>query len=203
MSSGTVEARSKISIFWLNQNGYLPKNGGWQSGALRWTNSWGKEVESISYQVTIENPRPDARVGDIRLTYTNTNRWTNEATEMDFKIPIITTSCNYGGIRFWFTCPLTKNGAYCGRRVGVLCKVDRWFGCRQCGDLVYFEQNEPKRNRNLITNVDVEKAYNEIKRFYYNDKPTKKYLKYLKMEERNRMQWIQFAARIDPSILDV
>jgi hypothetical protein len=52
---------------------------------------------------------------------------------------IATTRPRFGGLRWWFVCPLTVNGRPCGRRVGKLYlpPAGRYFGCRHCHDLTY------------------------------------------------------------------
>jgi len=54
-------------------------------------------------------------------------------------VEIVTTNCHFGGHRFWFLCPLTKNGVPCKRRVRVLYwhSDAPFFGCRSCHDLTY------------------------------------------------------------------
>lgn len=58
----------------------------------------------------------------------------------DKRIVLTTTSCNYGGIRYWFACPV------CGKR----CRVIYWQGqhnfwaCRKCLNLVYRSQQATK-----------------------------------------------------------
>jgi hypothetical protein len=54
-------------------------------------------------------------------------------------VPLQTTRPYYGGLRWWFTCPL------CNRRVGKLYLPDaaRYFGCWHCHDLVYRREPDP------------------------------------------------------------
>jgi len=52
---------------------------------------------------------------------------------------ITTTKPHFGGLRYWFKCPVVRDGATCARRVGRLylppgCTV---FGCRNCYDLTH------------------------------------------------------------------
>ena len=62
---------------------------------------------------------------------------------LDYKVRIVSTSCFYGGHRWWFICPLTRDGELCGRRVGVLYLSDgEYFGCRYCNNLTYLCQKE-------------------------------------------------------------
>ena len=54
-------------------------------------------------------------------------------------IPITTTPCYYGGVRYWLRCPAVVDGVLCENRVGVLYlpPAATVFGCRQCYDLTY------------------------------------------------------------------
>ncbi len=69
---------------------------------------------------------------------------TGKETHFDYRVQLVTTSCHLGGVRWWFIRPLTKNGVYCGRRVGVLYRAPRadYYGCRHCYDLSYESRNE-------------------------------------------------------------
>ena len=110
---------------------------------------------------------------------------------MNYKISLTTTKCNYGGVRYWFICCLTKNGVYCGRRIGILYSVGKYFGCRYCADVAYRAQFEGGRFRlGSVTEPDVEKAYSEIKRFHYKGKPTRKYKRYQRLREKMDDIWI-------------
>ncbi len=57
----------------------------------------------------------------------------------EYRVELTQTPCFYGGFRYWFICPLTKDGVYCGNRVGKLYlpRGGRFFGCRHCYDLTY------------------------------------------------------------------
>jgi hypothetical protein len=93
----------------------------------------GERVARIGYEVnTIERPPW------LRLYYTVTP-WNGEKQDYDYRIWLRTTPCTYGGRRWWFTCPLTRNGRACGRRVGKLYfpPGGRYYGCRHCYDLTY------------------------------------------------------------------
>jgi hypothetical protein len=45
---------------------------------------------------------------------------------------------NFGGHRWWFTCPMVVNGIPCNRRCCKLLFRGRYLGCRQCLDLTYW-----------------------------------------------------------------
>jgi hypothetical protein len=50
-----------------------------------------------------------------------------------------TTRPNFGGVRWWFSCPRVVDGEECGRRVGKLYRPprSRTFACRHCLELTY------------------------------------------------------------------
>lgn len=52
-------------------------------------------------------------------------------------VELTTTSCNYGNVRYWFTCPL------CGSRCRLLYWSNYW-ACRKCQNLVYISQQATK-----------------------------------------------------------
>jgi len=101
------------------------------SGSVTWTNTdTGGETSSIGFAA---DTGPD--FGSVRLHYTRTS--TGEA--MDYHVNLTTTPLPWGGRRWWFMCPLTVNGRYCGRRVGKLYLRPgrQYFGCRHCHNLTY------------------------------------------------------------------
>ncbi len=102
---------------------------GWFS--LTWTNTvTGEKLSRIGFDVNL-----GADAGTARLHYTRTSA--GEA--MDYQVYLTTTPLPWGGLRWWFICPLTLNGCSCGRRVGKLYLPPggRYFGCRRCYDLTY------------------------------------------------------------------
>src|SRR5262249_11129670 len=54
-------------------------------------------------------------------------------------IALTTTRPHFGGLRWWFVCPLVRNGQECNRRVAKLYLPPggRYFGCRHCYGLTY------------------------------------------------------------------
>jgi hypothetical protein len=71
----------------------------------------------------------------IRLFYTITR--THD--KMDYRIRLTTTSPYFGGLRWWYICPLSVNGRSCHRRIGKLYLPNyaRFYGCRHCYELTY------------------------------------------------------------------
>ncbi|MCA9389812.1 hypothetical protein KC571_00220 [candidate division WWE3 bacterium] len=193
MAKAIAEQSNSLSIFFLKKHGYFPRGGGVKNGTITWT--WGLSGNKNSIGIYVfSGPANDP--GYIKLNYTQTNRWSGEKSDMNYKVKLTSTPCNYGGVRYWFICPLTKNGSYCGRRVGVLYGVDKWFGCRDCANIAYLAQFEGGKLRTgSLCEPDVEKAYDEVKRKYYDGKPTKKYQRYLRLREKMDMVWIKAARK--------
>jgi len=165
-------------MWWLKKHGYL---NGWKLGEMEWKSGFSNK-SSVGIEVcTIESY--------VRFFYTQTEE-NGEKKKFDYKVSLTTTSCNYGGVRYWFICPLSKNGVYCGRRVGVLYKAGDYFGCRHCYDLTYNSRNENHKYKNypllfwLKSWGKIEELEEKIKRPYYKGKPTRKQRKLEKIERR-------------------
>ena len=129
----TVDDARSLDILTLQQKGVLKKSPG-----LLWTCSWsrdGIETGSISYRVEANESGPCA----IRLLYKITDRETGEQKSLDYTIKLVSTACYFGGIRWWFICPLVINGVDCGRRCRIiyLSPGAIYFGCRECHQLSY------------------------------------------------------------------
>jgi hypothetical protein len=115
-----------------------------RSGLWQWTYSSGATF-SIQYEV-------DTRQGHspmVHLEYWWT--WTGSAECHTAKYPVrlTTTRPHFGGLRWWFICPLVVQGIPCQRRVGKLYLPGRarYFGCRRCYDLTYTSCQEGYRDK--------------------------------------------------------
>lgn len=181
MSRSIAESTNRLSIFFLKKHGYLTQEKSCHYGGIRWT--MGDWENNINFWVSTTD-------NYVELIYTVTVHSSGEKTDMKYKVPLASTPCRFGGRRYWFVCPLYKNGRYCGRRVGVIYSVDKWFGCRYCAGIAYQAQFEGGNFRiGSVTEPDVEKAYYEVKRFYYNGKPTRRYKRYLRLREKMDNSW--------------
>lgn len=173
MSRIEADSLKKIQTWWLKQYGYLDPYY-WKSGTITWTSSWSDTKSSID--ITVSTLSDDQY---IKLYYIQTDYEGNKKT-FDYKFPLLTTRCNFGGVRYWFQCTLTANGKYCGRRVGTLYKAGDYFGCRHCYYLSYESRNENRRFRDyplfflLTAHQKIDELEAKIKRKFYNGKPTKK-----------------------------
>ncbi len=113
-----------IDIRRWQRDGYLEpgRHIDWQ-----WTCN-GEKVAAISAKV---------ETGQLRLIYSY-RRYNDDLESLDYPVRLQTTSCNYGGVRYWFTCPALG----CGRRVAVLHLGGKIFACRHCYRLAYKSQRE-------------------------------------------------------------
>ena len=198
MSKQVAEQSNAFSIFWLKKNGYLHKDNDYHYGGINWTYGYSENKSSISFTINKENFGTPEERAYINLNYTNTNRHTDEKESMNYKVELATTSCNYGNKRYWFICPLNKNGKYCGRRIGVLFNIGKWFGCRHCGEIAYAKQMEGGKYRwNGVSVPDIERAEKEVKRYYYKGKPTRKYKRLIRLNEKFNYGLFMMTSKLD------
>ena len=98
------------------------------SSIISWSNADGKRTASMGVK-----GGNDA----VTLHYTVTIG-EKEPEDLDYRVPLSWTPCNYGAKRPCFLCP----GQDCGRRVALLYQPGRYYLCRHCYDLVYTSQQE-------------------------------------------------------------
>lgn len=190
MSKSTADSLKKISVGFLKKNDYFT---GWRSGTITWTRSgWGGESKN---SVGIEVSTMDGD-GYLRIHYTQTDHDTDEKKDFDYKIPLTTTPCRYGGKRFWFTCPWYKSGVYCGRRVGVLYKDGDYFACRHCYNLTYESRNLSGRYKGFVSIPDIEKAEEGIKKRFYKGKPTRKYRRLMYLNYKFELGFLNMMSKL-------
>jgi hypothetical protein len=113
--------------------------------------------------------------------------------EFDYTVRLDHTFPFYGGVRWWFRCPLSRDGYDCQRRVAKLYLPPggRYFGCRHCYNLTYKScQESHKLERSAIFgglmglfNLDtkIELLHRKIKRWSHKGRPTKKASKFFRM----------------------
>lgn len=146
----TDDCRS-LSIFHLKRDNLLIP-GRVRSGSWVWSNQYtGEKRASIGYELTLKEG-----ASYLRLYYTHTSAWTNNKTDLDYRVSIVTTPCHFGGLRYWFICPISVNGRSCGRRVGklYLAPGSRYFACRHCQDLTYRSSQESDKAVNILKQMD-------------------------------------------------
>ena len=123
------------------------------AGSWRWTYPSGSSF-CVHYDVrTLDMDRPR-----MRLSYSWTWGAEGEPQSADYHVRLATTRPRFGGLRWWFVCPLLVRGQTCNRRVGKLYlpSRQRYFGCRRCHDLTYASaQTHDKRVDALRRNPDL------------------------------------------------
>jgi len=182
----TVEDCRSVSISFLKKHDYLSENS-CRSGEISWKNCYGEETSSIGIVVsTFEGEKY------VRFYYTVTSQSSGEKTGYDYKVTLTTTPCNLGGVRYWFICPLSRKGVYCGRRVAKLYKAPggNYFGCRHCNNLSYESRNESRHGMfgafGAVLKADrqIEELYKSIKRWTWRGRPTRKVRRLNAIEKR-------------------
>jgi len=155
----TVEDCRMLSVFELKREGVL-EMGIREFGSWIWSNVFtGKRSASISFELNTLDGH-----SYFRVFYTITS-WDGEKQDFDYQIRLQTTQCNFGGYRWWFTCPLSVNGRYCGRRVGKLYlpPSGRYYGCRHCYNLTYKSSQESDKRVNALKKLGPLSIFNGIK----------------------------------------
>ena len=175
----------------------MSKDHSYMSGGITWS-YLGEKRASIGFTIGKNDFGTPYESAYIELRYTHTSSWTSEKSDMDYKIQLTTTPCKYGGKRYWFVCPLHKNQQYCGRRVGVIYGIGKWYGCRHCGEIAYASQMRGGKYRgSSITIPDIDKLEKEIKRYYYRVRPTRKHKRLIRMNDKLNDSFIMMAAKLD------
>ena len=116
--------------------------------SVRWVNEFGEDAGKVTItpQVGGNGNKRSLRVemggvsaaGEGFVTVTGQDEG-GSVTVTGQDIPITTTPCFYGGVRYWLRCPAVSKGLLCENRVGVLYLPPGGsvFGCRHCHDLTY------------------------------------------------------------------
>jgi hypothetical protein len=180
MAKDTTNNTRSFSIFFLNKYKKLEMGCTSYHNNIVWSRN-GEEQARIDYD--IKTTEEDSY---IHLKYKVRTRGEEEWRSMDYKIPLESVRCHFGGNRWYFRCSLSKSGVYCGRRVAILYSAGDYFGCRHCADLTYDSCLVGQRIREFPrkTLSDAWKAdeiYANLKLTHYNGKPTRKYKRCLKL----------------------
>ena len=102
------------------------------------------------------------------------------------KVRLCSTTCNFGGYRYWLSCPS------CNRMVGVIYFLNGQFACRRCHNLTYRIRNLNRFDRTLqkiISMPELEQMETKIKRKVYKGRYTKKYNQFLQKALRSRITY--------------
>ncbi len=121
------------------------------SGSMQWTlTRTGEVTATIGYEANLLDPA----AAWLRLQYTATVRNTGAKTDRDYRVKLETTRPNYGGLRWWFLCPIT------GRRVRVLYLPGSGgsvFASRQALGLAYHSQRATAEDRAIERSLKARK----------------------------------------------
>jgi hypothetical protein len=144
------EARS-VDILTLQRKGVFTKESAW-SGLITWSRN--EEVAaSLSFVLEYGESGPTG----VRFMYTITDKDTGERKDYTYTVPVVSTRCNYGGMRWWFICPIVMNGRACQRPCRIIYRPPgaEYFGCRECHELTY----ESRQRHREKFNEGIEKPY--------------------------------------------
>src|SRR5690242_11870938 len=85
----------------IRQRLFVP--GRYVAGSMKWTlTRTGEVTATISYEAALVDPTN----AWVRLHYTSTTRTTAEKVDRDYRVQLEATRPNYGGLRWWFLCPI-------------------------------------------------------------------------------------------------
>lgn len=123
MAKNTCEEYPRLSIFRLKEWGYLdvPHT----KAKISWENIWGRK-DAIRLDIDLDPCIPSVHIS----TRSGKN-------DLSYYVQLASDCCRFGGKRYWFVCPLSIAGRYCGRRCAVLYSAGSYLGCRKCYDLAY------------------------------------------------------------------
>jgi hypothetical protein len=115
------------------------------AGKLTWTWAAGHR-SSASYFIT----RAPGGVA-VTLDY----NW-HDGERVRIPIRLQATPTQFGGTRWWFTCPLSSAGIACDRRATKLYLPpgSRHFGCRECHSLTYLSCQRAHKTERLFGRLD-------------------------------------------------
>jgi hypothetical protein len=114
------------------------------SGVWRWENVGGTVAFSF-----------DPTLSVLHLGYVLEVPAEQQRESVAYSVQMEAQSTRFGGVRWWFICPLAVNGRPCNCRVGKLYLPPggTYFGCRQCHGLSYASsQGSRKKDRRCATN---------------------------------------------------
>ncbi|MBT7039973.1 MAG: hypothetical protein HN921_09020 [Bacteroidetes bacterium] len=128
-----VEDGYTFSISTIQENvKVIDLNGGKHFGSIS-CSIGGERKANMIYVIQKED------ILEVEVSYTITDKLTQDRKVIEYPIRIETTNPNFGGKRYWFLCPLIVDGNPCLNHVGKLYLPpgSQYFGCRKCHDLTY------------------------------------------------------------------
>ncbi len=183
-SKATADESCRLTMSSLRKEGMLSL--GYTTGTRIWTSSMTGKRTIIGFAVDItDDPY-------VRLVYSITDREGNK-TDYDYEVSLVTTPCNFGGVRYWFGCRT------CGRRVGVLYLApgDVHFRCRHCNNLSYHSRNRCPVETFGHTSRQIDELRSQIKRWTWRGRPTRKARRLYALERKAQMLGGQAMVRFE------
>src|SRR5262249_20446743 len=116
----------------------------------------GPDAGDFDVRFAANTVNPDSAF--IQLSYSWAGGAPGEQGSAEYRVWLTTTRPRYGGLRWWFACPLAAGGRPCRRRVAKLYLPPqaRYFGCRHCHELTYTScQTHDKRVDALCRELDL------------------------------------------------
>ncbi len=140
-TKSTVEQSLTLSISDWTREGLLQK-GARKQGAQRWTDRKGD-----LFTVDLDVDARDADQATVTLSYSYIIVSSDVEQSEEYQVDLTTTRPNFGGLRWWFICPLSEHNFPCQRRVTKLHLPPsaRYFGCRHCHNLTYRSCRESRK----------------------------------------------------------
>ena len=136
----SVEQCKAISTKTLKDYGFFAGN---VSGMIVWKNDFGENIGAVEIRSVLDTQK--------------NNKWIEiySSNDVNQKIELTATICNFGGLRYWFLCPAVKNGVYCGNRAAKLYlpPTAQYFGCRECYDLTYESCQKSHKYDRIIDHI--------------------------------------------------
>ncbi|MHC4068562.1 MAG: hypothetical protein ACYS18_07675 [Planctomycetota bacterium] len=180
----TADESCRLEMSYLKKRGML--TGEESIEKITWTSSMTGKTTAVLVLVDVTDEP------FVILSYTVTDREGNK-TDYDYEVSLVTTPCNFGGVRYWFAC------LSCGRRVAVLYLApgDVYFRCRHCNNLSYNSRNRCSIESFGHISRQADKLRSQIKRWTWRGRPTRKVRRLRALERKTQMLGGYAMARID------
>ena len=138
--------------------------GSWTRGSWGWTyDGYDEPHATIGYEANLT----DEGNSWLRLHYQASGE------PVDYKVQLVTTKPNYGGLRWWFVCPLVRRDSGPPRRVAKLYLPPggKYFGSREGYGLTYTSCQESRKFSKLYASLGADMGMDEKTiRWLLNDK---------------------------------
>ena len=102
-----------------------------------------------AYRIVFESLTEQAMLAEVQFAISWIWAGSSATQNAKHSIGLVTTRPQFGGVRWWFVCPLRPFGKPCNRRAAKLYLPEGSldFGCRECHGLKYKTQRPRRRYR--------------------------------------------------------